>query len=91
VAASRKPKKRRVSGERRALTLKDRLSRLGYRPACRLLGHDGERLILQGGKYAEIELDRDVHLGDDLFRLNVDDAVVTITLMSEAKQRLAWN
>ena len=76
---------------KRELTLRDRLSRLGYRQACKLLGEEGERLIIRGGKYDSIDIRRDIHLGDDLFRLNVDGAVATITLMSEAKQRLRWN
>lgn len=74
----------------RGLTLKDRLSRLTYRQACKLLGTEGESLIRQGGKY-EINIDEDVHLGGDLFRLSLPDAVVTITLMAQAKQRLHWN
>jgi len=76
---------------KRELTLKDRLSRLGYRQACRLLGDEGERLIRQGGKFDGINIDENVYLGNDLFRLSLDDAVVTITLMAEAKQQLHWN
>jgi len=76
---------------KRELTLKDRLSRLGYRQACRLLGEKGEQLIRHGGKYDNINIDEHVYLGNDLFRLSLHDAVVTITLMAEAKQRLHWN
>ncbi|MCK4343040.1 MAG: DEAD/DEAH box helicase [Phycisphaerae bacterium] len=72
------------------LMLKDRLSRLTYRQACRLLGNKGESLIRQGGKY-HINLDEDVYLGDDLLRLSLSDAVVTITLMALARDRLHWN
>jgi hypothetical protein len=36
------------------ITLKDRLSHLTYREACKLLGPEGERLIRKGGKYAII-------------------------------------
>jgi hypothetical protein len=32
------------------LSLKDRLSRLGFRQACKLLGPKGEKLIMAGGK-----------------------------------------
>lgn len=35
--------------KKRELTLKDRLSRLTFRQACKLLGAEGERLIRQGG------------------------------------------
>jgi len=48
-------------------------------------------LIIRGGKYDSIDIRRDIYLVDDLFRLNVDGAVATLTLMSEAKQRLHWN
>ena len=72
------------------LTLKDRLSRLTFRQACRLLGSEGESLIRKGGQY-EIDLDEQVYLGDDLFRVRLRDAVVTVTLMAQARQRLHWN
>ncbi|MFO0840265.1 MAG: DEAD/DEAH box helicase [Phycisphaerae bacterium] len=74
----------------RELTLRDRLSRLNYVQACKLIGPDADRLLRSGGKW-EIELAEDVHLGDDLFRLRLDGAVVTITLLSEMPQRLHWN
>ena len=32
-----------------------------------------------------------MYLGNDLFRLSLGDAIVTITLMAEARQRLHWN
>ena len=76
--------------ERRKLTLTDRLSRLTFTQACKLLGTEGGKLIQQGGRY-ETNLDEDVHLGNDLFRLSLNGAVVTITLMAEARQRLHWN
>ncbi|HOW18237.1 MAG TPA: SWIM zinc finger domain-containing protein, partial [Phycisphaerae bacterium] len=72
------------------LTLKDRLSRLTFLQACRLLGEQGARLIREGGRY-EIAIEEQVYLGDDLFRLKLDGAVVTITLMAEAPGRLRWN
>ncbi|MFQ5428765.1 MAG: DEAD/DEAH box helicase [Phycisphaerae bacterium] len=79
-----------TTGGKRELTLKDRLSRLTYRQACRLLGADGEQLIRLGGQY-EIDIDEDLYFGGDLFRLRLDGAVVTITPMAEADQRLHWN
>ena len=75
---------------KREITLKDRLSRLSYRKACKLLGPDADGLIRRGGGY-EIDLEADVFLGGDLFRLTVGEAVVTITLMGEAPGRLRWN
>ena len=76
---------------KRELTLKDRLSRLSFRQACKLLGDEGERLIMQGGKFPVGSIEENVYLGDDLFRLSVEGAVVTITLMAEAKSRLHFN
>jgi SNF2-related domain/Helicase conserved C-terminal domain len=80
------------------LTLKDRLSRLTFLEACKLLGPEGKNLIQRNANAWEFKLDEDVHLGDDLFRLRfpdefVDDQplTVTITLMAEARQRLHWN
>ena len=75
---------------KKELTLKDRLSRLTYLDACRVLGDEGPQLIRLGGG-REIQIDEQVHVGDDLFRLSLPDAVVTITTMAEVKQRLRWN
>lgn len=72
------------------LTLKDRLSRLNFTQACKLLGEEGRQLIQRGGKF-EINLDEQVYLEGDLFRVKFEDAVVTMTLMAEAKDRLHWN
>jgi ERCC4-related helicase len=72
------------------LTLKDRLSRLTYTQACKLLGDEGRRLIRQGGKW-EIDIDEQVYLRGDLFRVKFTSAVVTMTLKSDAKDRLHWN
>ena len=44
------------------ITLKDRLSHLTYRGACKLLGPEGDRLIRQGGKY-HIDIDEQVTWG----------------------------
>lgn len=88
---AKKKTKKHTSQSTKELTLRDRLSRLEYRQACRLLGDDRGRLIIQGGKYDNFDLDRDVYLGDDLFRLNVNGAVATITLMGSTPQRLQCN
>ena len=77
--------------ESKRLTLKDRLSRLSYVQAAKLLGPDGPRLIRQGAAYDEIDLDRDVYFRGDLFRLKLRGAgvgrkppIVTITTMAAA-------
>jgi|GEM_PF-2400950 len=81
---------RRTKNGQRELTLKDRLSRLTFAQACKLLGPDAGQLIRTGGKH-EISIDEQVYLGDDLFRLSMNGAVVTITPMAAARQRLHWN
>jgi len=73
------------------LTLKDRLSRLTFTQACKLLGEDGKSLIRRGGQY-EFEIEEQVYLQGDLFRLRFDEeTIVTMTLMAEARNRLHWN
>jgi hypothetical protein len=69
------------------ITLKDRLSHLTYREACKLLGPEGERLIRQGGKY-DSDISEQVTWGDDLFRLNLGGATVTISLTPEKPKYL---
>lgn len=77
------------------LTLHDRLSRLSFEQACKLLGDEGKKLIIQGSK-REIPGD-DVYLGGDLLRVTLREptgkveAVATLTLMAEHKDRLHWN
>lgn len=79
------------------LNLKDRLSRLTYVSTCQLLGEHGKQWLHEGGTFDDIDVERDVYLGNDLFRLNVkdfnvaDDVVVTITLMASERNRLHWN
>ena len=80
------------------LTLKDRLSRLTYVQAVKLLGSEGPQLIRQGASYDDIDIERDVYFRGDLFRLKLrgaagrgKDAVVTITAMAEARNRLHFN
>jgi len=80
------------------LTLKDRLSRLTYVQAAKLLGPEGQQLIRRGASYDNIDIDRDVYFRGDLFRLKLrgvgergKDVVATITTMAEAKNRLRLN
>lgn len=78
-------------------TFRDRLARLTYYSACQLLGEEGVQLLRAGGKF-DIDLDEDVYLGGDLFRVRLHDAevaggiaVASITLMSSASKRLKLN
>ena len=85
------------------LSLKDRLSRLTFLDAAKLLGQEGKKLIQKNANAWEFNIADDVFLGEDLFRLrfpsengsdehsNGQPPVVTITLMSQAPQRLHWN
>ncbi len=78
------------------LTLRDRLSRLTYVRACQLLGPEGARLIREGSNY-EVDIERDVYLRGDLFRVKFPsasggkDTVATITTMAAAGNRLKFN
>ena len=67
--------------------LKDKLSHLSFRQACKLLGPEGEKLIRWGGKY-DIDLTEQVTVGRDLFSLDLGEAVVTIALGPEKSERL---
>ncbi len=69
------------------MTLRDKLSRLSYRQACKLLGPQGERLLRVGGRY-EIDLTQDVSVREDMFRLQLREAAVTIRLDSGRDQGL---
>ncbi|HZN36987.1 MAG TPA: hypothetical protein VFB80_24320, partial [Pirellulaceae bacterium] len=77
------------------LTLRDRLSRLTFEQACKLLGPQGRKLIPLGAMW-DYQLQEDVFLGDDLFRLRLprpdgsEPFAVTITLSAEARDRLHW-
>ena len=75
---------------RNALTLYDRLSRLTYAQACKLLGEEGKRLIREGGQY-DIDIDEQVRLDGDGIRLRLPECIVTIVLTVEATQRLRWD
>ena len=68
-------------------SLKDVLSHLTFRKACRVLGAEGDRLIRTGGRY-EIDIDAQATLHDDAFRFVMGNALVTITLDATAEQAL---
>ncbi|MHB0956200.1 MAG: DEAD/DEAH box helicase [Pirellulaceae bacterium] len=82
--------------KRRVRTLRDRLSHLNYAQACKLLGADAKRLMRPAEKYIQhVEIDRDVYLRGDLFRLTLPEGGgnghpvrVSITLRSDHLRRL---
>jgi hypothetical protein len=69
------------------LTLRDRLSRLSYTAACRLLGPDGDKLIRRGGSI-EIDPAEQVTLSEDCLTVRLPDAEVRVALADAAAQRL---
>ena len=71
------------------LTLKDKLSRLTFTQASKLLKPEGEKLLRQGGLY-EIDIDADVKFTELYFKLDLPDAEVTLELDDAAKSRLHW-
>ena len=80
------------------LNLKDRLSRLTFPEAVKLLGPEGKKLIQENANSWEFQFDDDAYVGDDLFRLSFPETnrhgqrvTVTITLSAEARQRLLFN
>ncbi|MBN1672532.1 MAG: DEAD/DEAH box helicase [Kiritimatiellae bacterium] len=71
------------------LTLRDRLSRLNFLQACKLLGGTGGAMIREGGKI-EIEL-ANVNLTDERLAVGVDGATVSMWLSDDRRQRLNWS
>jgi len=71
------------------LTLRDRLSRLTYKKAVKLLGKRGESLLRAGGKY-EIDVYSQIEMSRDSFRLHLPDCTVSIVddSFAEGKMRL---
>jgi superfamily II DNA or RNA helicase len=79
------------------LSLRDRLSRLSFLEACKLLGPQGKELIQRNANRWDFKIAEDVYFGGDLFRLRFPGEesdgkplTVTITLMAEVRQRLHW-
>ncbi len=71
-----------------ALTLKDRLSRLTFTQAVKLLGENGAALIRQGGKF---EIDpANVTIDDRHLAVHIDTATVGMRLSKGARKRLEW-
>lgn len=75
-----------------------RLARLTYHQACTLLGPEGKQLLASGSQCFEIETERDVFLGGDLYRVKISDSgtvgervVVTLTMSSHRDRQLQVN
>jgi superfamily II DNA or RNA helicase len=77
------------------LSLHDRLSRLDFLQACKLLGENGKKLLQTGSRY-EIDIDEQVSWSGETFCLqqpgptSASDVVVTITRADDGRQRLRW-
>ena len=78
------------------LTLKDRLSRLSYPQACRLLGPRGSELIARGGEY-EVDIVEQVELSEHCFQLRLpwepphyEPIIVTLSLSRSRPRRIQW-
>ena len=80
-----------------SLSLWDRLSRLNFEQACKLLGPRAKKLIMQGAGTWDIDIGSQVKLTDSRFRVDfgsVDDgraSYVTVNLQDGVKQRLDWS
>ncbi|KAA1261376.1 RNA polymerase-associated protein RapA [Rubripirellula obstinata] len=97
TTADRKSKSKK-GHKKKTNVFHERLGSLTYYQACQLLGDDGAKLIQEGGRSFEVQSDRDVYLGGDLFRVRVEDAelesglaIATITLVSGRKKQLQAN
>ncbi len=73
------------------LTLKDRLSRLTFTDACKMLGAEGKALIQRHANKWDLDVQEDVHLDNDAFQVdfpaNPGEARVqaTLTLSPEGR------
>jgi len=76
---------------KKELTLKDKLSRLTFTQACRLLAPDGKNIIMQGGRFDISSIDENVYLDNKLFKLYVGGAVVAVTLDENKYGKLNYN
>ncbi len=72
------------------LTLFDKLSRLTFTQAAKLLGENGKRLINAGGVF-DIDIEEQVDLQADVFWLGLEGNTITIELNETHRSRLRWN
>ena len=75
-----------TTARNRDLTLRDKLSRLTYVGACRLLGPEGKRLLLEGGR-SDLSPGA-LHLDDRQLVARLGGGVVRIALSEERPGRL---
>lgn len=83
----------RPSGQ---LSLMDRLSRLTFHDACKILGPNGSKLIQKNANIWDINIDNDVLLREDLLRVRIPVSdgptpTVTIKLADDVKKHLEWS
>jgi len=83
------------SKSRKRVSFRERLARLTYLQACRLLGDEGEPLLHKGAQQWDLNTEEHAYLAGDLFRVNVPDlalptqkAVVVLTQMTAKSQEL---
>ncbi len=75
----------------KSLTLRDRLSRLNYLQASRLLGPESASQLLSRGGGMDINIDEQVTIDDHHFKLDFGDLSVTIGLSDARQKRLQYS
>ncbi|REJ73647.1 MAG: helicase [Planctomycetota bacterium] len=93
-SAGKKPQAGRAKSRKR-ISFRERLARLTYIQACRLLGDEGEQLLGKGGRRWDLNTEDHAYLAGDLFRVSVPDeslptrkANVVLTQVTARKQEL---
>ncbi len=96
--ATKSSRKAAVGRQKTGNVFHQRLASLTYYQACQLLGDEGPKLFREGERLFDIEPDRDVFLGGDLFRVRFEDpasddglAISTLTLQSARDKQLQLN
>lgn len=70
------------------ITLKDKLSRLNFTTACKLLGENGKQLLIDGGALEIENLESNVKLNDNIFNFQILGATATIQLNNARNNQL---
>ncbi|MCP3914090.1 MAG: DEAD/DEAH box helicase [bacterium] len=71
------------------LTLRDRLSRLTYSQTCKLLGPQGKKLLIEGGRW-QIPTSA-IDIGPHEAVASIGDALVRIELRGDRPDHLGWS
>jgi superfamily II DNA or RNA helicase len=77
------------------LSFRDRLSRLSFGQACKLMGEQGKKLILRAA-HREIDIREHVRFSEELLRVSFPDgrggteAIATLSLAVDPRDQLAW-